>query len=125
MYATGIYISPYEKGNIFNRDPLRDRKLLLHRREINRLFGLIGQKGVTIIPLSMYFSGAHVKIELGVCRGKKLYDKRDAAAKKQAQRDIERFRKNSNSYCPISVVCACTLFSFCVIKKSIQKLKKQ
>lgn len=98
MYATGIYISPYEKGNIFNRDPLRDRKLLLHRREINRLFGLIGQKGVTIIPLSMYFSGAHVKIELGICRGKKLYDKRDAAAKKQAQRDIERFRKNSNSY---------------------------
>ena len=98
VYIYGMHISPYEKGNIFNRDPLRDRKLLLHRREINRLFGLIGQKGVTIIPLSMYFSGAHVKIELGVCRGKKLYDKRDAAAKKQAQRDIERFRKNSNSY---------------------------
>ncbi len=98
MYATGIHISPYDKGNIFNHDPLRDRKLLLHRREIDRLFGLIGQKGVSVIPLCMYFSKSHVKIELGICRGKKLYDKRETDAKKQAQRDIERYSKTSDRY---------------------------
>ena len=94
LYATGIHISPYEKGNIFNREPLRDRKLLMHKREIMRLHGLISQKGFTLIPLSLYFSGSNVKMELGLCRGKKLYDKRDDAAKKQADRDIERYEKS-------------------------------
>ncbi len=93
MYATGIHISPYEQGNIFNREPLRDRKLLMHKREIMKLHGLISQKGFTLIPLSFYFSGSHVKVELGLCRGKKLYDKREDDARKQADRDIERYRK--------------------------------
>jgi len=94
LYATGIHISPYEKGNIFNREPMRDRKLLMHKREIMRLHGLISQKGFTLIPLSLYFSGSNVKMEIGLCRGKKLYDKRDDAAKKQADRDIERYEKS-------------------------------
>ncbi len=93
IFASGIHISPYEQGNIYNRDPLREKKLLLHKREILRLFGLVGQKGVTLVPLSLYFSGSRVKAELGVCRGKKLYDKRDDMAKKQADRDIERYTK--------------------------------
>ena len=94
LFATGVHVSPYEKGNIFNREPLRDRKLLMHKREIMRLHGLISQKGFTLIPLSLYFSGSNVKMELGLCRGKKLYDKRDDAAKKQADRDIERYEKS-------------------------------
>ena len=94
IFASGIHISPYEKGNIYNRDPLRDRKLLLHRREILKLLGLVGQEGVTLVPLSFYFKGSHVKVELGVCRGKKLYDKREDMAKKQAARDIERYSKS-------------------------------
>lgn len=86
-----MHISPYEKGNIFNRDPLRPKKLLLHRRELNRLYGLVKQQqGLTLIPLQAYFKGSRVKIELGVCRGKKLYDKRADAAKRDAKRDIER-----------------------------------
>lgn len=89
-----MHISPYEKGNIFNRDPLRPKKLLLHRREINRLYGLIKQQGLTLIPLQAYFKGSLVKIELGLCRGKKLYDKRDDAAKRDAKRDIERAMRN-------------------------------
>lgn len=93
IFASGIHISPYEKGNIFNRDPLREKKLLLHRKEINRLFGLVGQKGVTLIPLSIYLKGSLAKVELGVCRGKKLYDKREADAERQAARDIERYEK--------------------------------
>jgi len=94
LFATGIHVSPYEKGNIFNREPLRDRKLLMHKREIMKLHGLISQKGFTLIPLSLYFSGSNVKMELGLCRGKKLYDKRDDTAKKQADRDIERYEKS-------------------------------
>ena len=86
----GMHISPYEKGNIFNRQPYRERRLLMHRREIMKLFGLVGQKGFSIIPLSMYFSGKWVKVEIGLCRGKKLYDKREAEAEKTARRDIER-----------------------------------
>lgn len=86
----GMHISPYEKGNIFNRQPYRDRKLLMHKKEILRLFGQVGQKGYSVIPLSMYFRGKWVKVELGLCRGKKLYDKRENEAKKTAQRDIER-----------------------------------
>lgn len=93
IFASGIHISPYEKGNIFNRDPLREKKLLLHRKEINKLFGLVGQKGMTLIPLSIYLKGSLAKVELGVCRGKKLYDKREADAKWQAARDIERYEK--------------------------------
>lgn len=94
LLACNIHISPYEQGNIFNREPLRDRKLLMHKREIMKLHGLVAQKGFTLIPLSLYFSGSHVKVQVGLCRGKKLYDKRDADAKKQADRDIERYSKN-------------------------------
>ncbi len=90
LWATGIHISPYEKGNIFNRDPLRDKKLLMHRREILKLHELVSRKGYTLVPLSLYFSGSNVKVELGVCRGKKLYDKRETDAKKQAGRDMAR-----------------------------------
>ena len=93
IFVSGIHISPYEKGNIFNRDPLREKKLLLHRKEINKLFGLVGQKGMTLIPLSIYLKGSLAKVELGVCRGKKLYDKREADAERQAARDIERYEK--------------------------------
>ncbi|MBQ3125796.1 MAG: SsrA-binding protein SmpB [Clostridia bacterium] len=94
LFAVGMHISPYEQGNIFNRDPLREKKLLMHKREIMKLQGLISRDGFTLIPLSLYFSGSHVKVEIGLCRGKKLYDKRDAAAKKQADRDIERYSKS-------------------------------
>ena len=94
MFAVGIHISPYEQGNIFNREPLRDKKLLMHRREIMKLQGLVQQKGYTLVPLSLYFSGSHVKVEVGLCRGKKLYDKRDSDAKRQADRDIDRHMKD-------------------------------
>lgn len=94
--AKGIHISPYEKGNIFNRVPNRNRKLLLHKREINRLFGLMKQQGFTLIPLSVYFKGSLVKVQLGLCKGKKLYDKRNDMAKKSAERDIERALKEKN-----------------------------
>ena len=89
-----MHISPYEKGNIFNRDPIRARKLLMYRRETNRLFGKIKQDGLTLIPLSLYFKGSRVKVQLGLCKGKKLYDKREDAAKKDAKRQIERAVKN-------------------------------
>ncbi len=89
----GMHISPYEKGNIFNRDPLRNRKLLLHRREINKLIGLTQQDGYTLIPLKAYFKGSYVKILLGVCRGKKNYDKRDSIAERDSKRRIDRALK--------------------------------
>lgn len=88
-----LHISPYEKGNIFNKDPLRERKLLMHRREINRLIGLVSKQGYTLIPMSMYFKGSLVKVQLGLCRGKKLYDKREDMAKRDARREIERAMK--------------------------------
>ena len=94
MFAVGVHISPYDHGNIFNREPLRDKKLLMHRREIMKLQGLVQQKGYTLVPLSLYFSGSHVKVEVGLCRGKKLYDKRDADAERQANRDIDRHMKD-------------------------------
>ncbi len=94
LFATGIHISPYEKGNIFNREPLRDRRLLMHKKEIMKLHGLVSQKGYTLVPLSFYFSGSRVKVEIGLCRGKKLYDKREDDARKQADRDIERYEKS-------------------------------
>ena len=90
IFVKGMHISPYEQGNIFNRDPMRVRKLLMHRREINRLFGVTKQQGLTLIPLSVYFLKGRAKLEVGLCKGKKNYDKRDVAAKKDAQRDIER-----------------------------------
>ena len=90
LWMLGVHISPYEKGNIFNKDPLRDRRLLMHKREIMKLAGHVAREGFTLIPLSMYFLGSRVKVEVGICRGKKLYDKREADAKKQAMRDIER-----------------------------------
>ena len=95
IYVTGMHISPYEKGNIFNRNPLRDKKLLMHKKEILRLSGKVSKDGLALIPLSLYFSGSRVKVELGLCRGKKLYDKRESDAKKQADRDIERYSKTS------------------------------
>ena len=93
LWVKGMHISPYEKGNIFNRDPMRVRKLLMHRREINKLFGIVKQDGLSLIPLSLYFKDSKVKMQLGLCKGKKLYDKRDAAAKKDARREIERNMK--------------------------------
>ncbi len=90
LFIKGMHISPYEKGNIFNRDPIRVRRLLMHKKEINRLFGKVKQEGLTLIPLSLYFKGSRVKVQLGLCKGKKLYDKREDAAKKDAKRQIER-----------------------------------
>jgi SsrA-binding protein len=92
----GMHISPYEKGNIFNKDPRRNRKLLMHKREIMRLFGKIKQDGYSLVPLSIYFKGSLVKLEIGLARGKKLYDKRDSAAKKDAKREIDRAMKSRN-----------------------------
>ncbi len=89
-----MHISPYEHGNIFNKDPLRDRKLLLHKKEINKLIGLTKQKGYSLVPISLYFKGSHVKIDLGIGKGKKLYDKRQDLAKKDAQRQIAINLKN-------------------------------
>ncbi len=86
----GMHISPYEKGNIFNREPYRERKLLMHKKEIMKLFGMVGKQGYSLIPLSLYFSGKWVKCELGLCKGKKLYDKREADAIKTMNRDMER-----------------------------------
>lgn len=93
VFINGMHISPYEKGNIFNRDPFRVRRLLLHRREIARLTGVLKQQGLTLVPLQLYFKGPHVKVELGVCRGKKLYDKRADAAQKDAKREMDRALK--------------------------------
>ena len=92
----GMHISPYEKGNIFNKDHRRNRKLLMHKREIMRLFGKIKQDGYSLIPLSIYFKGPRVKLEIGLARGKKLYDKRDSAAKRDAKREIDRAMKSRN-----------------------------
>lgn len=95
LFVKGMHISPYERGNIFNRDPIRERRLLMHKREILRLYGLIKQDGLTLVPLSIYFKGSRIKVQVGLCKGKKLYDKRDTAAKKDAQRDIDRAMKAS------------------------------
>ena len=94
LYALGIHISPYEQGNIFNRDPRRPRRLLMHKREIMKLSGLTSREGYTLVPLSLYFKGSHVKMALGLCRGKKLYDKREDIARKDANREIERKMKD-------------------------------
>ncbi len=90
MFVNGMHISPYEQGNIFNRDPLRTKRLLLHKKEIRRFHAQVKQEGLAIVPLSVYFSKGRAKVEIGLCKGKKLYDKREVAAKKDAQRAIER-----------------------------------
>ncbi len=90
LFVNGMHISPYEFGNIFNRDPMRKRKLLMHKREINRLFGEIKQQGYTLVPLSAYFKKGKLKIQVGLCKGKKNYDKRESIARKDAQREAER-----------------------------------
>ncbi len=94
----GMHISPYEKGNIFNKDPLRPRKLLMHRYEINKLMGKIKEKGMTLVPLRVYFKGSLVKVEIGLARGKKLYDKRQDIAKKDQRREAEKEFKVKNLY---------------------------
>ena len=94
IFALGVHISPYEQGNIFNQPPLRPKKLLMHRREILKLQGFVQQKGYTVVPLEIYFSGSHAKMLIGLCRGKKLYDKRESDAKRQADRDIDRHMKD-------------------------------
>ena len=94
LYALGVHISPYEQGNIFNKDPLRPKKLLMHKREIMKLTGLVSREGYTLVPLSLYFKGSYVKMSIGLCKGKKLYDKREDAAKKDADRTIEKHMKN-------------------------------
>lgn len=95
LFALGVHISPYEQGNIFNRDPMRPKKLLMHKKEIMKLTGLVSRDGYTLVPLSLYFKGSRVKMAVGLCRGKKLYDKRDSIAKRDADRDIERAMKNN------------------------------
>lgn len=97
LWLKGAHIAPYEKGNIFNRDPLRDKRLLMHRREIERLYNQVKQAGLTIIPLSLYFKGSRVKVQVGLCRGKKIYDKRASAAAADAKREIDRNLKNSRT----------------------------
>lgn len=94
IFVLGMHVSPYEQGNVYNKDPLRKRRLLMHKREILKLFGLTAQKGYTLVPLQIYLSGSRVKVEIGLCRGKKLYDKRDDMARNAATRDIERAFKS-------------------------------
>ena len=90
IFAEGMHISPYEQGNVFNHDPLRPKKLLMHKNEIRKLAGLVSRQGYTLIPLKVYLKDGRMKLELGLCKGKQLHDKRDAAAERDAQRDIER-----------------------------------
>ena len=96
VFVVGMHVSPYEQGNVFNKDPLRSKKLLLHKREILKLFGLVSQKGYTLVPLQIYLKNSRVKIEIGLCRGKKLYDKREDMARNDAKRDMERAFKSRN-----------------------------
>lgn len=98
IYVNGMHISPYEFGNIFNRDPMRKRRLLMHKREINRLYGQLKQQGLTLIPLSAYFNRGRLKIQVGLCRGKKNYDKRESIARKDAEREAARELRSRNSY---------------------------
>ena len=96
LFVRGMHISPYEKGNIYNRDPVRTRRLLMHLREIRRLGERAAQDGVALIPLSLYFKDSRVKVELGVCKGKKLYDKRESDAQRQTKRELDRAMKERN-----------------------------
>ena len=97
LFVRNMHISPYEKGNIFNKDPLRPKRLLMHKKEILRLFGLVKQDSYTLVPLSLYFKGSRVKLSLGLCKGKKLHDKRADLAKRDAKRDMDRALKARNS----------------------------
>jgi len=97
LFVNGMHISPYDKGNIFNRDPLRVRRLLMHKREIMRLLGVTKQAGYSLVPLSLYFKGSRVKVQVGLCRGKKLYDKREDAAKRDMKREAQRGLKEFNN----------------------------
>ena len=96
LFVRNMHISPYEKGNIFNKDPIRTRRLLMHKREIRKLHALIKQDGYTLVPLSIYFKDSRVKLEVGLCKGKKNYDKRDAASQRDAKREIDRTMKERN-----------------------------
>ena len=96
LFVHSMHISPYEKGNIFNRDPVRSRRLLMHKREIRKLHALVKQDGYALVPLSVYFKGPRVKLELGLAKGKKLYDKRESSAKRDAKREIDRAMKTRN-----------------------------
>ena len=98
IFIRGMHVSPYEQGNIFNVDPLRDRKLLLHKQEIGRLAGLVSREGLTLIPLSLYLKNGRVKVALGVCKGKKDYDKRNSLLEKAHNREVQRELKNRNRY---------------------------
>ena len=98
LWLYGVHISPYEKGNIFNKDPRRTRKLLMHRREILRLQSMVQREGLTLVPLTLYFKDAKVKVEVGLCKGKKLYDKRATAAERDSKRDIDRAMKDRGRY---------------------------
>ena len=94
MFARHVHVSPYEKGNIFNRDPMRDKRLLMHKREIRKLYDRVKREGLTLIPLSMYFKGSRVKVQVGLCKGKKLHDKRETAMKREVDRKIDRAMKS-------------------------------
>ncbi len=96
IFVNGMHISPYDHGNIFNRDPMRVRKLLMHKKEISRLYGTVKQEGLTLIPLSIYFKKGRAKVQVGLCKGKKIYDKRETAARKEADRKIDRALKEQN-----------------------------
>ena len=98
IFVNGMHISPYEFGNIFNRDPMRKRRLLMHKREINRLYGQLKQQGLTLIPLSAYFNRGRLKIQVGLCKGKKNYDKRESIARKDAEREAARELRSRNNY---------------------------
>ena len=96
VWVEGMHISPYEQGNIFNRDPMRPKKLLMHKNEIRKLDGLVARQGYTLVPLEIYLKDGRMKLELALCKGKKLYDKRNAAAEREAERDMDRIRKERN-----------------------------
>ncbi len=98
LFVNGMHISPYEQGNIFNKDPMRVRKLLMHKREIMRLYGIVKQTGYSLIPISLYFKDSKVKVQVGLCKGKKLYDKRADMAEKSAKRDMERAIKERQRF---------------------------
>ena len=98
LFANGIHIGAYKQGNIFNVDPMRVRKILMHKKEINKLYGMVKQDGISIIPISIYFKGSRVKVQIGLCKGKKLHDKRSVLAERSARRDMERAFKENNRY---------------------------
>ena len=97
LFVIGMHVSPYEKGNIYNKDPLRKRKLLMHKKEIIKLFSLVSKQGYSLVPISIYFKNSRIKMSVGLCKGKKLYDKREDIAKRDAKRNIDRMMKNKGN----------------------------